>query len=86
MSKVLGAQSVDLLLAGDDAAATKAATDSFAAKYEQMNRWVPMKNGSQILYIGADNYAFPIPLAKDWRRSCGKPRGTLRYSNQPRKN
>jgi hypothetical protein len=69
MSKVLGAQSVDLLLAGDDAAATKAATDSFAAKYEQMNRWVPMKNGSQILYIGADNYAFPIPLAKD---SAGK--------------
>ena len=69
ISKVLGAQSVDLLLAGDDAAATKAATDSFAAKYEQMNRWVPMKNGSQILYIGADNYAFPIPLAKD---SAGK--------------
>ena len=34
-----------------------------------MNRWVPMKNGSQILYIGADNYAFPIPLVKD---SAGK--------------
>jgi Protein of unknown function (DUF2950) len=30
-----------------------------------MNRWVVMTDGSQVLYIGADNYPFPIPLVKD---------------------
>jgi hypothetical protein len=34
-------------------------------KYERMNRWVTMTDGSMVLYIGADNYAFPIPLARD---------------------
>ena len=35
------------------------------ATFSDNNRWVPMTNGSQILYIGPDNYAFPIPLVKD---------------------
>ena len=30
-----------------------------------MNRWVDMTDGSRVLYIGADNFAFPVPLAKD---------------------
>ena len=30
-----------------------------------MNRWVIMTDGSQVLYIGADNYPFPVPLAKN---------------------
>jgi hypothetical protein len=64
MTRVLGAKSVALLKTGD-AVEDKAAMDSFTAKFDQMNRWVPMTNGSQILYIGADNYAFPIPLVKD---------------------
>ena len=64
MTRVLGAKSVPILKTGD-AVVDKAAMDSFSAKFDQMNRWVPMTNGSQILYIGADNYAFPIPLVKD---------------------
>src|ERR1700677_2125275 len=68
MTRVLGAGSVAILKTGD-AVEDKAAMDSFSAKFDQMNRWVPMTNGSQILYIGADNYAFPIPLVKD---SSGK--------------
>ena len=64
MTRVLGAGSVAILKTGD-AVEDKAAMDSFSAKFDQMNRWVPMTNGSQILYIGADNYAFPIPLVKD---------------------
>jgi Protein of unknown function (DUF2950) len=68
MARAVGAKAIALLKTGD-AAEDKAAMDSFAAKFEQMNRWVPMTNGSQILYIGADNYAFPIPLMKD---SSGK--------------
>ena len=30
-----------------------------------MNRWVDMTDGSRVLYIGADNFAFPVPLAKN---------------------
>ena len=30
-----------------------------------MNRWVVIMDGSQVLYVGADNYAFPIPLSRD---------------------
>jgi len=35
------------------------------AKYAKMNRWVDMTDGSRVLYIGADNFAFPVPLAKN---------------------
>ena len=38
---------------------------AFASKYEKMNRWVDMTDGSRVLYIGADNFAFPVPLAKN---------------------
>ncbi len=64
LNRVLGAKSVAALKSGD-ATVDQAALDSFAKKYDQMNRWVAMTNGSQILYIGSDNYAFPIPLVKD---------------------
>jgi hypothetical protein len=63
LNRVLGAKAVAALKTGD-ATVDQAALDSFAQKYDQMNRWVAMTNGSQILYIGADNYAFPIPLVK----------------------
>jgi hypothetical protein len=64
MTRLLGVKSDALLMTGD-AVEDKAAMDSFSAKFDQMNRWVAMTNGSQVLYIGADNYAFPIPLVKN---------------------
>jgi hypothetical protein len=30
-----------------------------------MNRWAPQSDGSQTLYIGAENWPFPIPLKKN---------------------
>ena len=30
-----------------------------------MNRWREIKPGGEILYVGADNYPFPIPLARN---------------------
>jgi hypothetical protein len=30
-----------------------------------MNRWVALTDGSEILYVGVDNYPFPIPLTKN---------------------
>jgi Protein of unknown function (DUF2950) len=64
LSKILGVQAKALLMTGESET-DKAAADSFAAKYKEMNRWVDMTDGSRVLYIGADNFAFPVPLAKN---------------------
>jgi len=37
----------------------------FVAAYNAMHRWREIKVGGEILYIGADNYPFPIPLGKN---------------------
>jgi len=64
LAKILGVDTNVLLTTGDKEADT-AALKAFASKYEKMNRWVDMTDGSRVLYIGADNFAFPVPLAKD---------------------
>ncbi len=64
VAKILGAKTNTFLTTGDKAADT-AALKAFASKYERMNRWVDMTDGSHVLYIGADNFAFPVPLAKN---------------------
>jgi Protein of unknown function (DUF2950) len=38
---------------------------NFADAYTRMNRWEKIKAGGEILYVGADNTAFPIPLGQD---------------------
>jgi Protein of unknown function (DUF2950) len=65
---VLGGQAKALITTGD-AESDKAAMRIFVNKYQQMNRWVVMTDGSRVLYIGADNFSFPVPLAKN---SSGK--------------
>jgi Protein of unknown function (DUF2950) len=64
LSQILGVEAKALLTTGDSET-DRAATDSFASKYQKMNRWVEMTDGSRVLYIGADNFAFPVPLAKN---------------------
>ncbi len=64
LAKILGVDTKALLTTGDQEA-DKAALKTFASKYEKMNRWVDMTDGSRVLYIGADNFAFPVPLAKN---------------------
>jgi hypothetical protein len=64
LTQVLGAKAQKLVSSGDPAE-DKSAADSFARKYDQMNRLVAMTDGSQVLYVGADNYPFPVPLAQD---------------------
>ena len=64
LTQVLGPKAQKLVSSGDPAE-DKSAADSFAKKYDQMNRLVAMTDGSQVLYIGADNYPFPVPLAQD---------------------
>ena len=64
LGKILGIDTKVLLATGDQES-DKAALEAFATKYEKMNRWVDMTDGSRVLYIGADNLAFPLPLAKN---------------------
>jgi hypothetical protein len=68
LAEILGFDTEALLTTGDQEA-DKAATKAFVSKYEKMNRWVDMTDSSRVLYIGADNFAFPVPLAKN---SSGK--------------
>ena len=64
LARILGTDAKAMLSTGDKET-DKAAMQAFAAKYEKMNRWVDMTDGSRVLYIGADNFAFPVPLAKN---------------------
>lgn len=63
LAQILG--SSEQQLSSGDAATDKAALKDFVAKYERMNRWTVMTDGSRMLWIGADNYPFPIPLVSD---------------------
>ena len=63
LTRILGRDAKVLILAGDYET-DKAAMAVFVAKYQRMNRWVDMTDGSRVLYIGADNFAFPVPLVK----------------------
>jgi hypothetical protein len=64
MAQILGPDSKAILFSGD-ATEDKVALAEFVKKYDRMNRWVTMTDGSRVLYIGADNYPYPIPLAQN---------------------
>jgi Protein of unknown function (DUF2950) len=64
VGRILGPQAKTLVSSGD-ADEDEAAIDSFGKKYDRMNRWVAMTDGSQVLYVGPDNYPFPVPLVQD---------------------
>jgi hypothetical protein len=61
---IFGPNSTELISSGD-AVQDKNSANAFAARYDVMHRWRRMADGGQILLIGADNFAFPIPLAKN---------------------
>jgi Protein of unknown function (DUF2950) len=64
LAKMMGPGSEAILHSGDTAE-DQSTLESFVEKYDRMNRWVTMTDGSKVLYIGADNYPFPIPLSTD---------------------
>jgi hypothetical protein len=61
---IFGPEAKDVLFTGD-AVKDKDNLQDFAAAYDQMNRWVKIKAGGQMLYVGADNFPFPIPLGQN---------------------
>lgn len=63
LQQILGPSSNSIFDLGDPVA-NKSDRELFATKYDQMNRWVPMSDGSQVLHIGADNFPFPVPIQR----------------------
>ncbi len=61
---IFGPDATDVLFTGDAATDTRK-LKSFAAAYDRMHRWGKIKAGGETLYVGADNYPFPIPLDRD---------------------
>jgi hypothetical protein len=64
LSSILGGDAKEILSSGDPVADNNA-RDNFVAKYEQMQRLAYDDRGRVILYLGADNWPFPIPLVKN---------------------
>ena len=60
VTKILGGGSE--LVSTDDKAADTLERDRFVEKYREMHRWVREPGGFATLYIGAENWPFPIPL------------------------
>jgi Protein of unknown function (DUF2950) len=61
---IFGPDAKDVLFSGDPVK-DKDALQDFVAAYDQMHRWGKIKVGAEILYTGADNYPFPIPLGQN---------------------
>lgn len=63
LSSILGGDAKEILSSGDPVADNNA-RENFVAKYDQMHRLAYDDKGRVILYLGADNWPFPIPLVK----------------------
>ena len=61
---IFGADSKSVLFSGD-AVKDKDYLQDFVAAYDKMHRWREIKAGGEVLYVGADNYSFPVPLGQN---------------------
>ncbi len=60
---ILGSSAEGIIHSGD-AVQDKKNTDLFLNRYQQMNRIGRQADGSRVLYLGAGNWPFPIPLVQ----------------------
>ena len=61
---IFGPGSREVLFTGD-ATKDNNTLQEFVGAYDQMHRWRKIRSGAEVLYIGADNFPFPIPLGQD---------------------
>jgi DUF2950 family protein len=61
---IFGPDVKEILFSGD-AVQDKNLRERFVTKYNEMNRWSKNKSGARILYVGPDNFPFPIPLEQN---------------------
>ena len=64
LSAIFGNNAGDLLRSGDEVADKKVAQD-FLRRYDEMHRVVIEPDGTATLYIGAENWPFPVSIAKN---------------------
>jgi hypothetical protein len=72
MTRILGGGKA--LISAEDAAEDALDRQYFVRKYREMHRWARKHGGPATLYIGAENWPFPIPLVFDngvWRFNSG---------------
>ncbi|HEY0745093.1 MAG TPA: DUF2950 family protein [Steroidobacteraceae bacterium] len=68
LTKILGQKNA--LITSNDEAQDELDRERFVHKYQEMHRLVRRRNGEVLLYIGAENWTFPIPLVSHngvWR-------------------
>jgi Protein of unknown function (DUF2950) len=63
LGSILGPEAKEVISSGDPVADNNA-RDTLVAKYNQMQRLAYDDQGRVILYVGADNWPFPIPIIK----------------------
>jgi len=67
---IFGPEGRQILYSGDPVE-DKNNREKFVAAYNEMHRWGKVQSGGQVLYVGANNHPFPIPLHQDatgkWR-------------------
>jgi hypothetical protein len=79
--RIFGPESKEILQSGDDVA-DKQTREKFLEKYQEMNRLVANPGGSVTLYLGAENWPFPIPLVKrngTWRFATAAGKREILY-------
>jgi Protein of unknown function (DUF2950) len=64
LAAIFGPEGEGVLLSGDTVK-DKDTLQDFVAAYVQMHRWREIQAGGEMLYVGADNFLFPIPLGKN---------------------
>jgi Protein of unknown function (DUF2950) len=62
MLEILGPDAKQIISSGDSTEDAESHAN-FARKYEEMHRFVREPDGSVVMYIGAENWPTPIPLA-----------------------
>ena len=79
--RIFGPDANEILHSGDDVA-DKETRDKFLDKYAEMNRLVANPGGSVTLYLGAENWPFPIPLVQrngGWRFATAAGKREILY-------
>ena len=61
LTAIFGPGAMDVLSSGDPAKDKRALTE-FALAYETMNRWGKITGGGEMIYVGRENFPFPVPL------------------------
>lgn len=64
LTAIFGPDSKSVLSSGDTVK-DKDELQGFADSYKQMHRWREIKSGGEMLYTGADNIVFPVPLGQN---------------------